>query len=231
MSISEDGKLLAGSKFPKYGETVKQHSVNVWGVDKKIQISSIPVENEVSLTSFSPDKQLIAVAMGKGPAVIELYQIADGKLACKLSGQTGMVTSLTFSEDGTRLFSSALDQTLRAWNVPGCAPEWVVKTGHNIDTISLSKDSLVLASVNKIENSKDNQPTVNEINQKVFLWNAKDGKPINELAGSKTNLTQVALGQDGRIIVSAIWTCNVQIMDEKGTYLRHGMPIHQRSST
>jgi WD40 repeat protein len=216
MSISDDGTLLAGSRFPPFGEKVKQQFLNIWQVKEPAQVSSFAVKAEVSASAFSPDNSLVAVGMGSGPGSIGLYQAADGELVCEFSGHSGKISELIFADNGTRLYSIAADTKIRAWDVAGCSAVWAVETGLNLEHITLSGDGKVLAAIRKTEIDKDFQPVISVGNQKISFWKTQDGTPVDEVTGGEINLTQVGLDQKGTFIAAGDLNGNITIMDPNG---------------
>jgi WD40 repeat protein len=72
--------------------------------------------HQSSLAVFSPDGRLLATADG-GHAV-HLWDAVTGEDRARMRGHTGEVCSLSFSRDGTRLYSGSRDTTALVWEVP-----------------------------------------------------------------------------------------------------------------
>src|SRR5262249_13374586 len=68
-------------------------------------------------------------------------------LVRRLSGHTGAVTALAFSQDGAALFSASRDGTVRRWEVPSGRPLGVL-SGHTgpVITLAISPDDRRLVS-------------------------------------------------------------------------------------
>lgn len=65
--------------------------------------------------SFSPDDKLMAV--GDDAGKITIWSVEDGAKQAVLKGHTQEITSLRFSEDGSRLVSGSSDGTVRFWGI------------------------------------------------------------------------------------------------------------------
>jgi WD40 repeat protein len=52
---------------------------------------------------------------------VRLWDVARERELKKLRGHTGIVFSVAFSPDGTRLVSGSGDATARVWNIPPLA--------------------------------------------------------------------------------------------------------------
>jgi WD40 repeat protein len=70
--------------------------------------------DEVSALAFAPHDGILAVAVGR---VVQLWDVASGRLTACLTGHEGKVICLAFAPDGTRLASGSYDRTVRLWDV------------------------------------------------------------------------------------------------------------------
>ena len=77
--------------------------------------------------ALSPDGKWLAVAgdlrtsagtnlQGGGNQTIRLYDFESGKLVALLKGHTGVIRSLAFSPDGSKLISGSSDNTAIIWD-------------------------------------------------------------------------------------------------------------------
>ncbi len=80
--------------------------------------ASSPKGSASSLT-FSPNNQIIAVGLSSGD--LKLLSIPDGEQLAVLEGHAGRITGLAFSSDGSALYSSSADGTVRLWGIPAAA--------------------------------------------------------------------------------------------------------------
>ena len=129
-AYSPDGKLLLTTSSPfRNPAAASPESPSVPGSNP---IDSVPSLwnastgdrmislNDASLdvvlgTEFSQDSGRIALP-GRDNTV-RIYSTADGQLDRSLKGHTARVIAASFSPDGKRLVSTALDQTLRVWDL------------------------------------------------------------------------------------------------------------------
>jgi WD40 repeat protein/tetratricopeptide (TPR) repeat protein len=65
--------------------------------------------------SFSPDGKTLAMASRGG--IVQLWDVAGGKLLASLKGHSNAVSAVAFSPDGRTLASGGADKTVRLWNV------------------------------------------------------------------------------------------------------------------
>jgi len=64
--------------------------------------------------AYSPDGQHIATCGSNGAF---LWEVATGHWVRKFMGHTGIVRSVAFSPDGTRLLTGSYDDTAKLWDV------------------------------------------------------------------------------------------------------------------
>ncbi|KIN99085.1 hypothetical protein M404DRAFT_155993, partial [Pisolithus tinctorius Marx 270] len=105
-----------------------------------------------------------------------------------LQGHTGVVASVAFSPDGSRIVSGSEDNTVRVWDAKTVQ---LVLQGHTeeVTSVAFSPDGNRIAS-----SSWDNT---------VRVWDAKSGDQIGcPLTGHTDYVTSVAFSPDGNRIVS-----------------------------
>jgi WD40 repeat protein len=122
LAFNPDETLLA---------SIDDHSIlRLWNVETGAgsQPVGTPPErlwNEFVLptATFSPDGRLIAISQGNAAHLLsvddlmQLDQPADTLYLTTLSGHSHRVRGLTFSADGTRLYTTGWDDTVRVWQV------------------------------------------------------------------------------------------------------------------
>jgi len=195
--ISPDGKLLAGTKLPPSDKQQSTTTIHVWNVQAQVEMLSIEIEVPPSrdlVQSFSPDGQFLVVATGAGPAEIRLYAVANGTLACKLTGHESAIKAIAYAPDGTRLYTAAVDQTLRAWDLHQCAPDWAITTDHPLAGLELSEDGKLLT----------------ETDEKGSIWDAYTGEVRGQRDGSATFTWQADPDYRGRIESLGIYSGSVR---------------------
>lgn len=106
-----------------------------------------------------------------------------GELIKKFIGHHGVIRSVAFTSDGTRVLSGS-DTTIRLWNVATRKP-----IGEPVTSIAVSPDDTLIASA-----SEDST---------VRLWDVKTGAPIGlPLEGHSAMVLSVAFSPDGTKIAS-----------------------------
>jgi WD40 repeat protein len=75
--------------------------------------------DEVSALAFAPHDGILAVAVGR---VVQLWDVATGRLTACLTGHGGKVICLAFAPDGARLASGSYDRMVRLWDVTRYRP-------------------------------------------------------------------------------------------------------------
>ena len=122
-----------------------------------------------------------------------LWDVQTGQPIRKpLLGHTDGVTSVAFSQDGSRIISSSADKTLRLWDARSGEAIRKPLEGH--------KEEVMSAAL-----SRDGRRIVSGSNDKTLrLWDARTGKAIGKpLEGHTAGVTGVAFSPDGNLIVSA----------------------------
>jgi len=111
LATTQDGNTLAAVTGKTVDDTYTP-IVQLWDPQSGADLGFLTLPGPSSAVSFSPDGQLLASGVG---ADILLWDMASQSIAATLSGQTGSITSLAFSPDGTTLASTSDDGQLRLW--------------------------------------------------------------------------------------------------------------------
>jgi WD40 repeat protein len=130
-----NGRQLISTGFDK--------SVRIWDLlTPKVQAlhfkSGAGEDGKVFSAAVSPDEKLPRVAIGtSGPQFeILIFDYAAGKQVGRVSGHKGAVTGLSYSPNGRRLASCAVDGTVRVWDLGTGKPVWKKDAGQTRDYIS-----------------------------------------------------------------------------------------------
>lgn len=113
LAFSPDGMILASGGFQTVKLWRRPRDVRELAVDTGITEGPVVV-------ATSPEGRWLAVAAQDDG--IRLIDLNSGQQAAVLAGHSARVTALRFSADGTRLWSGALDRSVRAWSVPEGVP-------------------------------------------------------------------------------------------------------------
>jgi WD40 repeat protein len=108
--------------------------------------------------------------------------VTTGKVEAELKGHTYRVTSVAFSQDGSRVVSGSADKTVRIWNV------------------MTDNSQLIFASnIPLPDGSRVKRTALGKFRR---IWNVTTGKVEAELKGHTNLVMSVAFSQDGRRVIS-----------------------------
>jgi WD40 repeat protein/serine/threonine protein kinase len=151
-------------------------------------------EGAPQAAAFTPDGSLVATA-GAFPATdVVLHPfMANGKTT-QFKGHSNTVISVDFSQDGARMASGSLDQTVRLWDAK-TGSSLAVLHGHRAKllTVQFTSDSRRL-----LTHSEDDA---------LRLWDTSDGASLGSLRGHAT-VSSIHLSRDGQL---------VGVLDTRGT--------------
>lgn len=106
VSFSPDGSLFAASDW---GNNVAIWNTYTGRLIHKIQFAGNSI-------AFSPDgKELVTGGFG----LLKIWDVTSGNLIKDLSGLAGEIISLSFSPEGSRFVTGAIDGSLRIWDANG----------------------------------------------------------------------------------------------------------------
>jgi WD40 repeat protein/transcriptional regulator with XRE-family HTH domain len=155
---------------------------------------------------FSPDGSRIAVANTAefNDGWVSIWDSASGRLVLNLPRQSTRVDSVTFSPDGSRLVTTADDQTVRIWDA-NSGRELLRLYGYttNATNAAYSPDGMRIATV-----FRDNQ---------VKVWDAETGQELFNLAGHSNDVLTVAFSPDGTRLVTASKDGTARVWDATPT--------------
>lgn len=91
-------------------------------------MSKLELEDTVSLFSWHTESSFLAVALDNYN--INLVDIDTRTVIRKFTGHRGPLTDLTFSPDSRWLVSSAMDSTIRTWDIPSSSMIDILKVSY-----------------------------------------------------------------------------------------------------
>jgi WD40 repeat protein len=166
-------------------------SVRVWQLSAAPAVIAGTVA-DLTAISFSADRQLLAVgATLDGKATIQIRNAANGQVTATLVGHTGVISSLAFSPDKTRLASGSSDKTVRLWTVADAAAEPTVLEGHTaaVGALAFSANGAELFS-----GAGDNS---------IRQWKVADGTESRVIAGHTGAVTGLSVAATTLVSTSA----------------------------
>lgn len=101
-------------------------------------VREIATEGRPSVVEFSKDNSRIAVGYADGH--IDLYETFSGTYLLRLEGHTGWVTDLSFTRRDRFLASTAIDGTLRTWNLETGVNDYTYTWPAQLFSVSTSSD-------------------------------------------------------------------------------------------
>ncbi len=162
----------------------------------KRKINSIDVSNSGVIASGSADKRVI------------FWDLESGKTIQSPNPLKGEITSLNFSDDGTKLVSGSKDGGINLWDGKnGALIKSMQDTDKNagaIQNLTISPDGRVIHAANS--------------NGKITVWNTSTGLKTNEFTTLNDDVFDMRHSPDGRYIAISIGEEGFQILNaETGT--------------
>ncbi|KIJ05767.1 hypothetical protein PAXINDRAFT_93008, partial [Paxillus involutus ATCC 200175] len=187
LAVTRDGKsILSGGQG---------NSIRLWDVETHNFVKAWGGHTSmIFCIALSPDDKL--VASGDRSGKIVLREINDGReipsRACRLAlrAHNGIVTCVLWSLDGSRLFSSSVDRTIRCWNSDTGKPIGEPWKGHtqSVNSLSLSPDGTKLASVSD--------------DKTIRFWDSHSGDPIAQPLQHDNFVDAVTFSPCGEFVAS-----------------------------
>ena len=219
LAFSRDGKILAAATDDASAAlySVAARKTICPTIGKKV--------NEMAFTAIalSPDGQQIAFALGEGEKQpLSIWNIATcqqvgqaidvDKPAGIASGDTGGVTSLSYSPDGKQLAVADVEHVL-VLNTATWLPvrdASVIDENFYIESLSFSPDGSVIALASKKE---------------IELLDAKTGKQVgSQLLGARAGVQTIAFGADGHSLAAGSLAGDVEVYDLQNEPLTTKVP-------
>ncbi|MBI5031374.1 MAG: TIR domain-containing protein [Chloroflexi bacterium] len=176
-----------------------QQTVGVWDVATGNQIRTLRGHTSVIYKAiFSPDDKYILTASGDKTA--RLWNASNGEQVFVLE-HAGLVHDVAFNSTGTRAATGAFEQTARVWDLTNRKELYRLgKHVWGVDHVAFSPDDKYVVTVGGCS-------ALGGCDNIIRLWNSENNqfeveKPITELSGHTSGVTDVAFSRDGKYLVS-----------------------------
>lgn len=184
--------------------------------------------HESASMDLSPNGAFIAVGRGKD---VEIWGVKSGKRHALLTGHTGAIYKIKFSQDSKRLVSTSFDGTVRVWRVKDGLEIGSIGGQEASSAAILSPDQNLVAShsnhnttviwqinpknaplvfrghtevVETVDYSPDGRMLASGANDKTIkLWNVETGRELATLKGHGGTVECLRFSPDGKYIASA----------------------------
>lgn len=179
--------------------------------------------------AFSPDGDVLASATGSnGRGEVQLWDTAAGKLLTTLPASRG-ISSLFFSEDGTKLACAGIVGRVHVWEIRPETPPVLVtdirltfQSWSDLWLTELSPDGRFLAiSISDWENQEF----------PIQLWDGQTGERLHTLKGHTQWVTALTFSPDSKTLVSGDAYKTLRVWDTESGSLQSTMRWRGRTST
>lgn len=180
---------------------------------------------------FSPDGKLLAAArnwqQGREGGVVQLWEVATGKLHGRLEGDENLIRCAAFSPDGKLLAGHSQWEEER----PGVVRVWELATQKKLLQIPTNSVGQTIAF------SPDGELLAFDLHYTVRLCQARTGKELLKLEGHQEVTTRertssgyinaIAFSPDGKLLASASCDSTGRIWDVATGRVLHVLEGHQ----
>ena len=203
IAFSPDGRKIA---FVNIG-----NSVILWDIQANKEIPWPVGHTDISDTSFSPDKKILATR-SQASNVITLWDVNTGEETARLEGHSEPVRSIALSPDGKTLISSSEDTTIRLWDIDRRAeiasytPSWSKGKGKIVVQVSFSPNGKTITTLYESKSKIYTNIWAVVSQDKIVLRKAGWGGAVNNRVYYSPNGETILMGghQLGRITENGV---------------------------
>jgi WD40 repeat protein len=179
-----------------------------WGRQLRLPLATFPHDYEMESAALSRDGKYVAAAGGK---VVYVWQTDTGKRCGVPIAHAALITTVSFSPDGSTLLTASRDGTARLWDPltgrPRCEP---VRHQGRVELARFGPDGSVVLSAGE--------------DGTALLWDTATGRQRGELLRHGGAVTAGAFGPDGKLVATAGADGSVVLWDA-ATGLPRGQPL------
>lgn len=224
---AQSGRLLATSILGARGMDnsiyFSPDGKHIVAKNKVLSAANLRLEHTLghyaSISSFSPDSQLIAAAISfkdnKRPMELNIYDAKDGrKLSTLTKGKAEdyYPSSLRFTNDGRFLIVGIQNRRsgIEVWNLKTGKMAKTLKTPFHITALELSPDEKTIAIGTTAEGSKKRESTYS-----IRLYDFPALQPMHQFPALKGHITSLAFHSGGKLLASTQYSSrpSIQIWD------------------
>ncbi|MBU1050534.1 WD40 repeat domain-containing protein [Candidatus Bipolaricaulota bacterium] len=192
VAFSSDGVWMAA-----HGEELSMQLWRTadWNIEQEIDTDCLG-----SFLAFSPDGQILALAVNESPnnpnLAVTLWDVATGNKRSTLRGHQNIVHGLAFSPDGQWVAVGSMDTTIRVWEVQTGQLLHTLQTGGGLFDIAFSPDSTMIAA------ALDNRT--------AELWDVANERRVTTL-NHGGEVVSVAFSPDGTLLASGAYDSKIYL--------------------
>jgi len=190
LSLDRSGEIAKQITFSPDGSTLivaRSTGVDLWKARQAESFREIPLPRKPRRIGLDANATLLAATF-ENTVDFEVWSLSSGRRLQSLTGHSGVVRSVAFSDDGTRLVTCG-DRTVRLWN-PTSGRELLTITGHNgpVEDVAITSDGRKIASSSADHTAK--------------IWNSETGTLVHSLDAHQHIVNCVAFDSSGMRLVT-----------------------------
>jgi WD40 repeat protein len=183
-------------------------TVRLWDLTTDRQIAVLGGGGAGKLVDAALDTSGEYLVTSSSDGTARVWKTADGTAVTVLRGHEKSVLQAIFSPDGTQVLTLSDDGTGRLWRMPSGEALTVLRHEGAIDSAQFCANGTNIVTVARGQTGRGKYLV------KAYLWDAASGQQIVELEGSDSDVSTIAVTQDGtRVLVGynggagRLWDC------------------------